>query len=311
MDNKKFEQLIHLITNENEEQARALFHDIVVEKSREIYEGMMDQEGGLGGQVGDFQDEIASEEQGMTEEEEEDGFGDLGDEGDEEEISLDGDEEDFGGEEGDFGAEGGEEGLEDRVVSLEDKLDELMAEFEELMADEEGEEEHAGGFGDEEGDGSIEGDDDMDMGDEEGDEFGAPDEEEAMMEAVQLKQVGGSTYNKFGTMGDNGAQTKSPALTKPKVVSTGAKPVNVTGSAESVPTSPKAPSNYGTKGETSVKGAGNFKNSPGQNAGKTSFKEKVSGGFGTKTPQGKEVGAGGSVSQNDKSIVGESRRTRK
>ena len=310
MDNKKFEQLIHLITNENEEQARALFHDIVVEKSREIYEGMMDQEGGLGGQVGDFQDEIASEEQGMTEEDE-DGFGDLGDEGDEEEISLDGDEEDFGGEEGDFGAEGGEEGLEDRVVSLEDKLDELMAEFEELMADEEGEEEHAGGFGDEEGDGSIEGDDDMDMGDEEGDEFGAPDEEEAMMEAVQLKQVGGSTYNKFGTMGDNGAQTKSPALTKPKVVSTGAKPVNVTGSAESVPTSPKAPSNYGTKGETSVKGAGNFKNSPGQNAGKTSFKEKVSGGFGTKTPQGKEVGSGGSVSQNDKSIVGESRRTRK
>jgi hypothetical protein len=303
MDNKKFEQLIQLITNENEEQARALFHDIVVEKSREIYESMMDQEGGLGGQVGDFQDEIASEEQGMTEEDE-DGFGDLGDEGDEEEISLDGDEEDFGGEEGDFGAEGGEEGLEDRVVSLEDKLDELMAEFEELMADEEGEEEHAGGFGDEEGD-------DMDMGDEEGDEFGAPDEEEAMMEAVQLKQVGGSTYNKFGTMGDNGAQTKSPALTKPKVVSTGAKPVNVTGSAESVPTSPKAPSNYGTKGETSVKGAGNFKNSPGQNAGKTSFKEKVSGGFGTKTPQGKEVGSGGSVSQNDKSIVGESRRTRK
>ena len=306
----KFEQLIEYVINDDEQKARELFHNIVVEKSREIYEGMMDQEGGLGGQVGDFQDEIASEEQGMTEEDE-DGFGDLGDEGDEEEISLDGDEEDFGGEEGDFGAEGGEEGLEDRVVSLEDKLDELMAEFEELMADEEGEEEHAGGFGDEEGDGSIEGDDDMDMGDEEGDEFGAPDEEEAMMEAVQLKQVGGSTYNKFGTMGDNGAQTKSPALTKPKVVSTGAKPVNVTGSAESVPTSPKAPSNYGTKGETSVKGAGNFKNSPGQNAGKTSFKEKVSGGFGTKTPQGKEVGSGGSVSQNDKSIVGESRRTRK
>ena len=42
MDNKKFEQLIDLIINENEEQARALFHDIVVEKSREIYESMMD-----------------------------------------------------------------------------------------------------------------------------------------------------------------------------------------------------------------------------------------------------------------------------
>jgi len=302
MDNKKFEQLIQLITNENEEQARALFHDIVVEKSREIYESMMDEEH-LGGQVGDLQDEIESEEQGMTEEDE-DGFDDLGDEGGEEEISLDGDEEDFGGEEGDFGAEGGEEGLEDRVVSLEDKLDELMAEFEELMAAEEDEPEHADDFGGEEDMGDEEGAEDM--GGEE--DFGADEEEGAMMEAVQLKQVGGSTYNKFGTMGDNGAQTKSPALTKPKVVSTGAKPVNVTGSSESVPTSPKAPSNAYTKGETQVKGAGNFKNSPGQNAGKTSFKEKVSGGFGTKTPQGKEVGAGGSVAQNDKSIVGESRK---
>jgi hypothetical protein len=44
MDNKKFEKLIDLIINENEEQARALFHDIVVEKSREIYESMMDEE---------------------------------------------------------------------------------------------------------------------------------------------------------------------------------------------------------------------------------------------------------------------------
>jgi len=41
MDHKKFEQLIDLIINENEEQARALFHDIVVEKSREIYEDIM------------------------------------------------------------------------------------------------------------------------------------------------------------------------------------------------------------------------------------------------------------------------------
>ena len=250
MDNKKFEQLIQLITNENEEQARALFHDIVVEKSREIYESMMDEENPLGGQVGQMMDEIASEEQGMTEEDE-DGFGDLGD--DEEEISLDGDEEDFGGEEGDFGAEGGEEGLEDRVVSLEDKLDELMAEFEELMADEEGEEEHMDGendpeFGDEE--------------DEEGEEDFGGEEEESLAEAVALQNVKGLYGSKIG--GDNGANAKSIALTKPKVVATGANPVKFSGAAEAVPTSPKNPSNYGTKGETSVKGAGSFKNSPGQ-----------------------------------------------
>ena len=44
MDAKKFEKLIELIINENEEQARELFHDIVVEKSREIYESIMDEE---------------------------------------------------------------------------------------------------------------------------------------------------------------------------------------------------------------------------------------------------------------------------
>ena len=69
MDNKKFETLIDLIINENEEQARALFHDIVVEKSREIYEDMMDDEmgEGMGGEVGQFIDEISVEEQGMAE----------------------------------------------------------------------------------------------------------------------------------------------------------------------------------------------------------------------------------------------------
>ena len=77
MDNKKFEQLIDLIINENEEQARELFHEIVVEKSREIYESIMDEEmmgdmdEGMGGQVGDLMDEINAEEAGgMTEDDE-------------------------------------------------------------------------------------------------------------------------------------------------------------------------------------------------------------------------------------------------
>jgi len=37
MDIKKYEELINLVINENEEQARELFHEIVVEKSREIH----------------------------------------------------------------------------------------------------------------------------------------------------------------------------------------------------------------------------------------------------------------------------------
>ena len=128
MDSKKFEKLIDLIINENEEQARELFHDIVVEKSREIYESIMDEEmmegfgeedEGMGGQVGDMLDEINAEEAGdMTEDDE--SLDDL--EGEEEVIDIDADE---------VGDEGGE--VEDAVVRIEDKLDQLMAEFEEIM----------------------------------------------------------------------------------------------------------------------------------------------------------------------------------
>ena len=40
----KFEQLIELFIAEDEEGAKELFHDIVVEKSRSIYEGLVDED---------------------------------------------------------------------------------------------------------------------------------------------------------------------------------------------------------------------------------------------------------------------------
>ena len=40
----KFEQLIEYVINDDEAKARELFHDIVVEKSRAIYEEMMQEE---------------------------------------------------------------------------------------------------------------------------------------------------------------------------------------------------------------------------------------------------------------------------
>ena len=151
MDNRKFEQLIDLIINENEDQAKALFHDIVVEKSREIYESMMADEmdeSAPMGQVGDLLDEISAEESGVVEGEDEGEF-DIDDQ--EDVIDID------GGDEGEF--DGEEAGMEDRLVSIEDKLDQLMAEFEDIMADEDGEED----MGDEEGSGEE------DFGDEEDD----------------------------------------------------------------------------------------------------------------------------------------------
>jgi hypothetical protein len=271
MDNKKYEELINLVINENEEQARELFHEIVVEKSREIFESIMAEEmedemdEGMGGQVGDLLDEINAEESGMTEEEEME-FGD------EEEMDF-GDEEDvdFGDEEA--GEEGDEE-VEDAVIRIEDKLDQLMAEFEDIMGG--GAEDDMGGaedFGDE-------GDADMDFGDE---------DEEAMMEAVQLKKVS-------VTHGDNGAQTKSPGLQGSGQAGMDSHPVKFAGAHEAVPTAPKGPSNFYSKGETQVKGAGNFKNAPG----KDNFKDK-----GEAAPKPKH----GDDGANAKSPVAESRRS--
>ena len=40
----KFEQLIEFIINDEEDKAKELFHEVVVEKSREIYENLMAEE---------------------------------------------------------------------------------------------------------------------------------------------------------------------------------------------------------------------------------------------------------------------------
>jgi hypothetical protein len=237
MDNKKFEQLIDLIINENEEQARAMFHDIVVEKSREIYESLMDEEYRSEDQVGTLQNEIGSEE--VAEEEEE--FADIDVEDDGEEVDLSADE---------FGDEEGEEELEDRVVDLEDKLDELMAEFEELMAGDNGND--MGGEEDFGGEEDMGGDEDMMEAEEE-------DEDAALEESVQLQKVS-------VTHGDNGVNTKSIMSKGPKVSGNGAKAVNFGGES----------STGGTQGgllnpsTKDLKGAGSFKNAPG----KGNFSEK-------------------------------------
>ena len=232
MDNKKFEQLIDLVINENEEQARALFHDIVVEKSREIYENMMHDEmdegmDGIGGQVGQMMDEISAEEEGMTEEEDE--VVDFDDEDDEDIVDIDTDDD-----------MGDDEGVEERLVSIEDKLDQLMAEFEEIMGNEDDE---MGAADDEMG----AADDEMAMGDE-----------EAMMEAITLKKVS-------VTHGDNGQNTKSTSLQNSGQAGMDSRPVKFSGASESVPTSPKGPSNFYSKGETQVKDANKWKNAPAQN----------------------------------------------
>jgi len=135
----KFEKLIEYIINDEDQKARELFHTIVVEKSRDIYESIMDEEqveenmGGpvAGEQVEELTNQLADEE----------AVGEADEEG-EEEFSLDQDGEDDGEMTGDMPAEVGhdEEAEDDKIMNIDAKLDELLAKFDEIMGDDSAEE---------------------------------------------------------------------------------------------------------------------------------------------------------------------------
>ena len=153
----KFNQLIELLIAEDQEKAQELFHEIVVERSRSIYESLIDDE-----TVEEAAEEEVAEESDFDEE-----LG--GDAADDMIADIEADEEGLAVE-----AEEGDEELEDRVVDLEDALDELKAEFDRLMSDE-GDEDEA--EMDMDMDDAEEADDEMDMDMEE------PEAEEEMESA--------------------------------------------------------------------------------------------------------------------------------
>jgi len=196
----KFEKLIEYVINDEEQKARDLFHEIVVEKSRGIYEnlmaneakeeemeeskeeeeesieeGLMGEDDAMEGMGGDQADEllkdVAYEEEGMSEEEEMPM-------GDEEPLDDMGGEMPMGDEMGhDMGDEAEEhEEIENTVMNIDSKLDELLAKFEEVIGHEGGEEEEAG------------------EEEEESNPFGGEEEEEeevaeSLAENVQLQKV--------------------------------------------------------------------------------------------------------------------------
>lgn len=290
----RFEQLIEYIINEDEDKAKSLFHKIVVEKSRDIYESLVDEEQcsiergtgarRLSDEIGDHKDEINGDEIGEAEEDfdgEEDFDAELG--GDEF-----GDEE--GGEEGDemgdeFGdEEGGEEGLEDRVLDLESAMDELKAEFDTLMADEENEEENFPGIHD--GDDEVsdeEGDDDnmsaeLDS-DEEGEEevktesasiYGEGKKSPAELMREYVEKVTAVKPSEGDAVGSGG--TKTPINAKSTQINgkndMGGTTANIakggTASDKDSNTGPKKPSNVYAKGEKKM-GQDKYENSPAAN----------------------------------------------
>ena len=178
MSTAKFEKLIDLILNEDQERAEQLFHDIVVEKSREIYENLMSEDD----QVGDLIDEVSDEMEGAddvyeaddempaddAEMDMDDAEADMDDaetDMDDADMDMDDAEADMDDADMDMDDESSEPATKDDIMNLEDKLDELMAEFEALMNKEEDEAE-----------------DDMEA-DEEDEEA----DEEEVMESVEMK----------------------------------------------------------------------------------------------------------------------------
>ena len=162
----KYEQLIEHIINDDEAKARELFHQIVVEKSREIYESLMDEEyteediHGDGNPVEDLVGEIQSDETMQSEGDDEEP--DMGDE----EFGTD---DDMGNMDSmDMGDGEGEGDLEQKVMDLESELEALKAEFEQLMG----------------GDDSSDDMGDMDMGDMDMD-MGSDDDKEMPMAEAQ------------------------------------------------------------------------------------------------------------------------------
>ena len=212
MSKNQFEQLIEYVINDEDAKAKELFHQIVVSKSRQIYENLMQEDNAMGmepteidtdmsegddmmggSQSGDMINDVEAEEQGMHEGEDDDAEFDDEAEDDGEDLThdMEQDHDEMGGD---------EPATKGDVMDLADKLDELMAEFEHMMggSDDMGGDD-MGGMGDD-GMGEIEVD---------ADEF----ETEGMMENITLKQVHPKTTTheegdgKAGPVAFNAGQT--------------------------------------------------------------------------------------------------------
>jgi hypothetical protein len=184
-DNKLLQQMLESLVNDDQAKAEELFHEYVVQQSREIYESMIDSE------IAEEKDEDEEDEEvkeASEDEEDEDkdldeNFEDIAIEGDDEKDDMMGgdptDDLEADLEMGDDEGEEGEKSEEELFQDLDAIVDELQAKFDELKGDE----------GDE-------------MGDDEGNPFAKEDTDlETVREYVE----------KVATPkgGDNGVNAKS------------------------------------------------------------------------------------------------------
>src|SRR6056300_1291866 len=76
-DRNKFEEMLERLINEDREGAEALFHEIVVEKSRDIYESLLEDEEEVEETTDDEVDEATDEEVDEADEEVDENFFDV------------------------------------------------------------------------------------------------------------------------------------------------------------------------------------------------------------------------------------------
>ena len=279
-DRTQFEAMLEALINEDQETAKEIFHNIVVAKSREIYEELLAEDFELEENPTDLEDKEENTEESFGADDEE-GSEDDGESDDVGGDATDDFVSDIDDEEGDEEEGDGEGEIEDRVMDLEDALDELKAEFEQLMAGEEGEEQGDEFGGDEFG------------GDDMGDEFalGEPDEMAPMDPTqIQMEYVNKVALPKHG---DNGANTKSIIAKKNDMGGTTA---NIAksfstekGGTEGGLASPKA-------GDL-TSGLGTIHNRVDSKAGKTAFKKKEPG-------HGAEKKGAADTAPDKKSLIG-------
>ena len=306
-DRSKFEAMLELLVNEDKEGAEALFHEIVVEKSRDIYESLLEDE-----EVDEASDEEVDE---ASDEEVDESDEDL-DEADEEVEESDDDleegfsldefeveadpmmggdpaddmmgdmEPDMDDEDGDdmdmdmdMDDKGDENDAMEIIHNVKDEIEELEAKFAELLdggdkaggeEGEEGEEEKEEAFTYEAADEEVEeADEEVDESDDEEVEEAEKTPGEQMREYVE--KVAPAKH------GDNGTNTKSSVAgkndmggTTANILRTDTEESGEAGAGTTIkgnPVQKQAPAAMNTKNI----------NVPGGKAGKTSFKKKEPG----------------------------------
>jgi len=268
-DLSKFEQMLeYYLVSEDHDKAREIFHQLVVEKSREIYESLLSES---------FDDEEDDEYQFEADDEDSEDEakggeddGEIG--GDATDDFIDDVEAGDDSELDDVDSLDDDGSVEDQITDLKDALDELRAEFDQLMSEKEpGGMDDLGGEDDDLGDmDDLDGEDDEfgDMGDEDDTLPSKPGKDNFnISDSFMREYIEKVSAPKHGDDGDN---TKSPVAGKNDMGGTTA---NIAKGGE-----------HGGKGVKSgllnptpkEENFGNI-NVPGGKAGKTAYKKREPG----------------------------------